>query len=1143
MNVRAREMLSPRAHFRIMRTLTPADCRVTPFPAIFRFCSSRWRPFGWLLATLVVGLLASSAEAATGYFLTEDSKLLTATLSAGEFAPMAEVTVTGIADGETLVGLDIRPQNQRLYALGVSATTNQATLYHLAPETGFAAPVGPVGGIAFTRDGTLPVDFPEPGTRPWDIDFNPVTDRLHVVVGSLSFRVNTNTGGPVDGDHTGDSTGTVAGINPDAAIFGDTLTTGGVAYTNNLPNGSVTTCYTLDPESNALYRQTNAGTFSRVGLVSSSNYLDFSAEGVKFDIPPGINAGSNDAPVTGSGYAVLHFNGAYALYSIDLTTGLATYLATVNHEIVGFAVRTEHGAGIALDRSGANLLRFSTREPGAVTTQALATASLAAGETLVGIAERWRTGQIYGLGIETSQDTGTLYLVDPQTGDLTPVGTPGQVRVYEPLDSVFRLEFPEPATNGYGLDFDPRNDRLRVVTNGRLVYNGELNFRIDPTTGLAVDTMPADPVANPDQYITSPDLFSLPAIAYTNRYGKNGAGTSAATLYALDSTGNQLCTVTSPFGGELTELAPITLAGAPLDIDAFTSLAIPPSVSVATYGATASGEGWFVSTVGGVTGLYRLDLTTGSAAVVGDVGTGSVPLRSLIVNAAPALEVRHSSIVYEDNRNTLNFGFPGVHDGETRILTIRNPGTQALIYNASLTTGEVYSILSGGSGIIPPGGSALLRLLFLPATLGTQTDTLHIFSNDQAIASFDVALTGGATAYLGDDEYSHTGGERRVYVLANDEMSESVVITQVSDPQIVIDGRALIIPAGYSGTFRYATLDGEVPGTGSVYIRPGTPLINPTSFSGLLMAADGAIVGSAKATISKKGVATLSLVGGTAKVSARVTIPEGETTGRVYTSLGFLTLTKNADNTVALSIAALGGEIGGVLRAVQLKTPVAAGKYHIALAGLDPAFPGGGYAIATVSKAGAVAITGLLPDGLAFSAAAQLVENETIPFYSIVTAAKPPAIFAGEVSLADLDASDLTGELAWAKLPQMPKLKGLHLDGTRGSVLLTANGCRFGGLGGMLMGQRNLKVSGGNLALLQEGLVTVSAKGIPSGNLGAVKTWTSTTAGKFSVTLSLPTIDAFKRIKGSGIYLPKAYKAWGYFPGLYQGGRIELELE
>jgi Domain of unknown function (DUF4394) len=104
------------------------------------------------------------------------------------------IGITGINAGETLVGIDFRPQNGFLYALGVNASANTATLYSISPTRGVAGIVGGAPSQIFlTPDGVTLVDLPDPATTGWGFDFNPAADRIRVTAGSLNFRINPNT--------------------------------------------------------------------------------------------------------------------------------------------------------------------------------------------------------------------------------------------------------------------------------------------------------------------------------------------------------------------------------------------------------------------------------------------------------------------------------------------------------------------------------------------------------------------------------------------------------------------------------------------------------------------------------------------------------------------------------------------------------------------------------------------------------------------------------------------------------------------------------------------------------------------------------------------------------------------------------------
>jgi hypothetical protein len=163
--------------------------------------------------------------------------------------------------------------------------------------------VGAASSIAFTTDGSTPLDFPDPVLVDYDIDFNPNVDRLRIVAGSINCRADPNTGVPIDG-----APGTM-GVNPDGAINGSTTTVNATAYTNNQPNnGNITTQYTLDAVTGSLFIQSppNNGTQTSGNTLTLSG-APFSFSRVRgFDIASGVNVASSNAPATsGVGFDIL----------------------------------------------------------------------------------------------------------------------------------------------------------------------------------------------------------------------------------------------------------------------------------------------------------------------------------------------------------------------------------------------------------------------------------------------------------------------------------------------------------------------------------------------------------------------------------------------------------------------------------------------------------------------------------------------------------------------------------------------------------------------------------------------------------------------------------------------------------------------
>jgi hypothetical protein len=231
------------------------------------------------------------------------------------------VSLTGLVAGERVVGIDGRPASGQLMGIGVDATADTATMYLLDPQTGAATIIGAASQIAFVDAIGNPVDFPNAS---WGFDFNPTVDRMRVISSAtgLNFRVNPNTGAPVDGD-LGGAAGSVAGVNPDSSINGAVgVGISGAAYTNNVFGATVTTLYTLDSLGDRLFIQNpaNAGTqTSPLTLTLHGSPFDFDTV-AGFDIPSGVNSTSSGNPATGEGFAALG-TGTTSLYRIDLSTG------------------------------------------------------------------------------------------------------------------------------------------------------------------------------------------------------------------------------------------------------------------------------------------------------------------------------------------------------------------------------------------------------------------------------------------------------------------------------------------------------------------------------------------------------------------------------------------------------------------------------------------------------------------------------------------------------------------------------------------------------------------------------------------------------------------------------------------------------
>ncbi len=1087
------------------------------------------------LATATTALVLP-ASGQSLYLLTEDGKLATVSSSAAS-APSAPVTITGVTAGESLVAIDVRPQNQQLYALGVNATTDTATVYLLEPRTALAVPVGTASQVAFTTNGTIAVDLPAPTVVHWDIDFIPSADRIRVVAGSLNFRLNPNTGAAVDGDNGGAVT---AGTNPDGAIKGATTTLSAAANTNNRPNSSVNTLYTLDDTSNSLFIQNppNSGTQTLAQAVTlGGNPLDISRSSL--DIRQDVNAATSNAAVTAGSAIMVAKVGSptSSLYSLNLVTAQATLLGNTGLDVRNMAILTEVGAAISLSSDGATLNRFDPAAPGTVTSVAVGVASLAAGEILVGIDSRPQTGQHYGLAINPTANTGTLYLIDPQTGALTAVGAQSQIAFIDAFGS--QVDFPVPTVFAYGFDFDPTTDRFRVVGGTGL------NFRLNPITGAPIDGnlnsgTPAG--TNADATLNGLPVGSsgVTSAAYTNSYAQPLTG-GVTTLYTIDSTSRRFFIQNPANAGTQTNGTPITVGGLPIASGVINGFDIPPSVAVTTSNALAAGEGWFTTTVAGSTNLYRMDLTTGVATSLGAIGTGLTPMSGLVVWATiPDISVqRPVGTALVDNASTVAFGntLPGTP--ATATLTLRNLGSQPLRYSTTFDTGTSFSATTNGSGIVPGSSSVVLTLSFNPAVTGPLSDTLRILSNDPDLASFDIALTGTGAVLQNGESVSTTNGATRLNPLVNDTLGGDLTIIAVSDPAILIQGRTLIIPSGYTGQFTYTVSNGSVIGQGIVTATAGVPTVAPKHYNGVLTDSTGKVVGWSRAAISTNGLGSIRLSTNVGSGTGRLRFPVGTNLVSTPTSLGPVTIDRRPDGdfgALAIGVALRSGAIlTGVLHAeMTAATPV---LHHFELASIDPALAGGGYGSATVDTRASVRLRGILPDGNSFTASSAVTDNAAIAFYSALRfGVRPAGVIGGDLTLANNPTTDLSGELVWSKPPQGVGARGTELGGV--DTILKARGSVYDSSVALFTGTASVELAGGNL-LADEISNRSTSGGVPSVPIGSLLSWTATrSSGTFAFTVDVP--SAARPVKGSGVYLQKSNRAVGYFPGTTDGGRVVL---
>lgn len=551
--------------------------------------------FSQLAATGLLLLTAASAQAQTAYGL-QSSATATSLVTFQVTAPgtlTATTAITGLGTGQTLVGLDSRPNTGQLFALGYAAATTQAQLYTLDVATGALTTVGPLLTLNLGTN-TARIGF----------DFNPTVDRIRVTgSNNANFRLNPNNGALAFTD------GGLAYAATDANAA-QTPGVGAVAYTNSYIGATATTLYDVDEANSRLTTQNppNNGVLNTVGSLGLAAFGNSDLD-IYFNPTTRTNVAYLTAvPSVSPGTT------NSSLYTVNLTTGVSTLVGAVGGnltppvtDIALQITRTVPAAvtgNLAYALAGTNLITFDTALPGTIRTS-LGVTGIAATQTLVGLDVRPFTNTLFALGYDAALAAPGLnaqvYSLSAVTGVATAVG------------SAIRLEL---GTGKVGFDFNPTVDRIRVTSSNRA------NYRLSPIDGTvaATDTQLAYATGDANAAATP----NIGAVAYTNSVA--GSLATATTLYNYDLGLNVLTTQNPPNNGTLNTVGPtgLTLSTtAPgLDMDIYSS-------------AAGSNTAYLVGnpSAGALTVLYTLNLTTGNATLVGEVGFG-ITARDIAVASA-----------------------------------------------------------------------------------------------------------------------------------------------------------------------------------------------------------------------------------------------------------------------------------------------------------------------------------------------------------------------------------------------------------------------------------------------------------------------------------------------------------------------------
>ena len=215
------------------------------------------------------------------------------------------------------------------------------------------------------------------------------------------------------------------------------------------------------------------------------------------------------------------------------------------------------------------------------------------GQDLIGIDVRPANNVLYGVG-----NFGGLFTIDPNTRVATQVAAAAPVALQG---------------TRFGVDFNPVPDRLRIVSDT------DQNLRVNVDTGATIVDGPLQfGAGQPGVTGVNPNVT---AAAYTNSFGpspRNGAGQptgAGTTLYGIDVRGveDRVVIQNPPNDGTLTVVGPLGF-----DASALTGF------DIGFENGANLGFAALQQTGGGVSRLYSINLATGGATLLGDLGGGAL---------------------------------------------------------------------------------------------------------------------------------------------------------------------------------------------------------------------------------------------------------------------------------------------------------------------------------------------------------------------------------------------------------------------------------------------------------------------------------------------------------------------------------------
>lgn len=561
------------------------------------------------------------------FALTSDNRLLSfnrALPASGPFVLRAGVNISGLRAGEDVIGMDHRPVDGLLYAVG--SLGGAGKIYTVDPASGFAT---------FVADINVALNGGSFG-----VGFKPTTDQIRIVSsGSQNLAVNPLTGEAV----------VMTNLSRDGAApspaprVGATATAS--AFTNALAGVASTVHFALDTASDMLVTVREAAALPDVVNNPQGELVNVPSAAVPGSL--GVDASAVNGfeidPISGTAFAALLVGSESALYSVDLTLGTVTKRALLGAGTVvvdGLAMVPPTGPFIygVIDDAGQKLVKFSPTYPGTFLPFTGVAGSPDRVAIMVGSSPI--VGTIMGMDFRVvagapdllfaSVRDGTVdkvYLIDTTTGAATL-----QVTLAASQDDPTSPYAAPLAGAIFGMDFNPTASLS--VASLRLSSDTELNIRANVVNGEAFSDSTYSSSGVPNS------TLQVGAIAFAN----NTPGTTSTTMYVIDQNGGdnqgRLGIVATPAGGSIANVDDATrlvdptsdalsivpssklnfdIIG-PNDLLPFASIKVGDSPNAASNRATQ---------------LFRVDLSTAAGTVLGPIGDGSKDVLGLSILLEP----------------------------------------------------------------------------------------------------------------------------------------------------------------------------------------------------------------------------------------------------------------------------------------------------------------------------------------------------------------------------------------------------------------------------------------------------------------------------------------------------------------------------